>query len=304
MLPEAMTLQLIRSAPHRYKVYKIDKKKSGEKRTIAQPSRQVKALQYWAIEKILKGLPVHPAAMAYRKRRSIRDNAARHAPQKYLLKLDFQNFFPSIRAGDLEAYFSLNNVSGLTDEDVFLLQRLLFWNPKRTKKLVMSIGAPSSPILSNILLYGFDRKVQAICSKEKVKYTRYADDLTFSTDRPNVLRDIEPQIRQICNAMKHPKLKLKDEKTVHASRRGARKVTGLVLSNDGEPSLGRDRKRLIRAQVHHFLSGKMNIDDAMKLRGMLAFANSSEPDFLQRLRDHYGDGAISRIMSLGTSSAN
>jgi len=300
MLSEEDLLSLIRSAPRRYKVYEVDKKDGIGKRTIAQPAREVKSLQYWAIRNALRGLPIHSAAMAYRKGRSIRENAARHAPQRFLLKLDFQNFFPSIKAGDLRAYFSAHNPKCWTAEDISQLERILFWRPKGTKKLIMSIGAPSSPLLSNVLMHDFDKNVVAFCSKSRVKYTRYADDLTFSTNRPNVLRDVKEQVERLCKTMKHPKLKLKEEKTVHASRGGSRRVTGLVLSNEGSPSLGRDRKRLIRAQVHHFLTGNMGFEDAIKLRGMLAFVNSSEPDFLERLKVHYGHEAICRITDMQT----
>jgi hypothetical protein len=146
-------------------------------------------------------------------------------------------------------------------------------------------------------LYDFDKKVQAFCAKKKVKYSRYADDLTFSTNRPNVLREVEIQIAEICKRMEHPKLQLNPEKTVHASRGGARRVTGLVLANSGEVSLGHARKRLIRAQVHHFLAGRLNPDEAAKLRGMLAFVNSVEPAFIQRLRAHYGTAEIDQIIN-------
>jgi hypothetical protein len=99
--------------------------------------------------------------------------------------------------------------------------------------------------------------------------------------------------------MMHPPLRLNAEKTVHASRGRSMRVTGLVLANSGEVSLGRDRKRLIRAQVHHFLVGKLSPEDAAKLRGMLAFVNSAEPTFIRRLRDHYGEAEIDTIMNSG-----
>jgi retron-type reverse transcriptase len=186
----------------------------------------------------------------------------------------------------------------LSSEDIVRLKKILFWNRRREGRLVMSIGAPSSPMLSNILLYDFDKKVQAFCAKKKVKYSRYADDLTFSTNLPNVLREVEVQIAEICRRMEHPRLQLNTEKTVHASRCTSRRVTGLVLANSGEVSLGHSRKRLIRAQVHHFLTGRLSPDEAVKLRGMLAFVNSAEPSFILSLKNHYGDAAIDRIVNM------
>lgn len=297
MIPEATLDHIIRSAPYRYKVFEIDKRDGRTKRTIAQPARELKALQYWVMDKVLSTFPIHGAATAYRKGRSISTNAAKHAPTRFLLKMDFKDFFPSITGEDFEAFWAGRNGIDLSREDIVRLKKILFWNRRREGRLVMSIGAPSSPMLSNILLYDFDKKVQAFCAKKKVKYSRYADDLTFSTNRPNVLREVEIQIAEICKRMEHPKLQLNPEKTVHASRGGARRVTGLVLANSGEVSLGHARKRLIRAQVHHFLAGRLNPDEAAKLRGMLAFVNSVEPAFIQRLRAHYGTAEIDQIIN-------
>lgn len=291
---------LIRSAPYRYKVFEVEKKGGMGKRTIAQPAREVKALQYWVIDNVLRDFPIHPAAMAYRKGSSIRDNASLHAQQRFLLKLDFADFFHSITAQDFEAYLAASSPNKWTREEVVQLERILFWNRNRAGRLIMSIGAPSSPALSNALMFEFDERVQAICRGMTVNYSRYADDLTFSTNFPNILRDVDAHVEGICRDLKHPRLVLRREKTVHASRAGSRRVTGLVLSNAGTVSLGRERKRLIRAEVHHFLSGNMEPEDAIRLRGMLAFVNAAEPTFLDRLRDAYGTDAISRIMSLGS----
>ena len=298
MIPERTLDYIIRSAPFRYKVFKIEKRSGNGKRTIAQPAREVKALQYWVMEKILRQFPIHPAAMGYRKGRSIVTNAAKHAPQRFLLKMDFRDFFNSITSDDFEAYIRRRSKDEWSEEDISYLKNILFWNRDRKGKLIMSIGAPSSPMLSNILMYDFDKRMQAFCTKRKVKYSRYADDLAFSTNRANILREIEVQVTAVCKEIALPHLKVNTEKTVHASRGGARRVTGLVLTNDGEVSLGRERKRLIRAQIWHFINGKLSQEDMQKLRGMLAFVNSSEPKFIQRMRDHYGHDAISRIIGM------
>lgn len=296
MIPEVTLGHIIRSAPYRYKVFEIDKKDGVGKRTIAQPARELKTIQYWVMANVLHQFPVHSAATAYRRRLSIRTNASKHASNHFLLKLDFKDFFHSIVAADLEAFLTKRGDIDLSAEDIGHLKRILFWNRRREGKLVMSIGAPSSPMLSNILMYEFDKKTQAFCGKKKVTYTRYADDLTFSTKRANVLREVEVQVAEICKQLEHPRLRLNPEKTVHASRGGSRRVTGLVLTNEGAISLGHDRKRLIRAQIHHFLDGRLSPDESAKLCGMLAFVNSAEPSFIQSLRDYYGSVQMDRII--------
>lgn len=289
-------LKLIRSAPMRYKVYTIPKRTPGQVRTIAQPAREVKALQYWVMANFLAQFPIDEAAMAYRQGRNIADNARPHAHSRFLLKLDFKDFFPSIRDVDFRRFVGANAPS-VIDSDVELLTRILFWRPKGTSQLCLAIGAPSSPLLSNIMLREFDREVSRFCSKLQIAYTRYADDLSFSAQASEVLSEAEAMVNALCARQQSPRLTLNREKTVRVSKKRSRRVTGLVLSNDGRVSLGRNTKRKIRATVHHFLTGRLSKEEALSLRGMLAYVNSVEPQFLNSLRATYGREAILRIQT-------
>jgi RNA-directed DNA polymerase len=172
----------------------------------------------------------------------------------------------------------------------------------RGKSFELSIGAPSSPMVSNILLYRFDLAIEGLCAGMGVIYTRYADDLTFSTNRTDVLQRIEKQIPKICTALGSPRLFLNRQKTVYASKRGSRRVTGLVLSNDGLVSIGRDKKRGIRATFHKYMSGGLADDEVAHLAGMLAFINSVEPSFLRRLSEKYGSAAVRDLLARRGSS--
>jgi len=78
LLSEYELMKLVRSAPRRYKVYQIPKRKPGQFRTIAQPAKEVKALQYWVMEHFLGNFPVHPAATVYGSVKNISDNAPPH----------------------------------------------------------------------------------------------------------------------------------------------------------------------------------------------------------------------------------
>jgi RNA-directed DNA polymerase len=99
-----------RGASHAYKTYVIRKRGGGE-REIHHPSKQLKALQRWFLQYVLSALPVHPAAMAYIKHRSIFDNATIHADSRYLLRMDFENFLPSITETDLRVYIDNHRTS-------------------------------------------------------------------------------------------------------------------------------------------------------------------------------------------------
>jgi len=293
-LSVAELLKLIRSSPMRYKVYTIPKRTPGQFRTIAQPAREVKALQYWVMSNFLTQFPIDEVAMAYRQGRNIADNARPHVRNRFLLKLDFKEFFPSIRDSDFKRFLA-KNAPSVTDSDAELLTRILFWRPKGTRQLCLSIGAPSSPLLSNILLVDFDRAVSEFCLRLGVTYTRYADDLSFSARSSQPLADAEKMVATLCAKRRSPRLTLNREKTVRVSKKRSRKVTGLVLTNEGHVSLGRDAKREIRATVHHFITGKLSREQALSLRGTLAYVNSVEPDFLNRLRAKYGSEVIRQI---------
>ena len=131
---------LLFTAAYRYKLHYIEKRHGRGKRLIAQPTAESKLLQRWAVEKYVTQLPIHKAATAYRLGVSIKDHAAVHAANRYLLKLDFQDFFPSI----LGTHFLMHLKSHMkiSEEDANLLMRLLFRFDREMQDYVLSIGAP------------------------------------------------------------------------------------------------------------------------------------------------------------------
>jgi hypothetical protein len=284
--------RIIRTAPQRYKVFEIQKR-TGGMREIAQPAREVKLLQRILLERFLINLPVHDAAKAYRTGLSIRDNAAPHAGNGPILKMDFQNFFPSIRSHDWLDYCKTNNV--FEAEDRLLSSMILFRKAKREQLLKLSIGAPSSPMVSNILMHSFDALVAAEADRKKIVYTRYADDLTFSGQRIGMLKDMIEFVHDTTRQMNSPKLTVNTEKTTFVTAKTRRVVTGVTLSNSGQLSLGHDRKRLLSAQIHHAIRGKLNVDELKMLIGYLAFAKVVEPSFLDRMYKKYGFEQIRRL---------
>lgn len=240
-------------------------------------------------------MPVHPNAIAYVKNKNILDNCAPHAKHPFILKLDFKDFFPSVKGEDFLNYAKGNHDINLTEAELIMLMKILFWQPKREDGLRLSIGAPSSPYLSNAIMYNFDSQMEQHCSQIRINYTRYADDLTFSMEDSALRGLILQKVKEVLNQLPFPTLEINSRKTVFGSKAHRRMVTGLILSNDGDVSLGRDKKRYIRAQVHHFANGKLNDEQRDKLRGMLAYVRHIEPDFLNRLQKKYGSNIISSI---------
>ncbi len=292
-LSETDTRSILASAPVRYKTYLIPKRNGGS-RQISQPAREVKFLQKVFSDEVLSKLYIHEAAMAYRRNRSIKDNAAAHAGSGAIIKFDFSNFFPSITATDWKSYCEKFSVFE-NEEDINLTCNLLFRRSKYGSILRLAIGAPSSPILSNVIMADFDKLISELVAKHKVSYTRYADDLTFSAKRAGNLSEVERILRNVLQYMPSPRLRINEGKTVLATKKYRRVVTGLVLTDDGEVSLGRDRKRVIRESVHRYTLGLLDDEQAARLSGLLAFVNAVEPSFLDRLVEVYGLSKIEEI---------
>lgn len=277
-LPRDVAYRIARTAPLRYKVYTI-KKRNGGDRVIAQPAKEVKAFQYLLISRLKSRIPVHEAAMAYRQGTSILKNAQAHTPSSYLLKMDFSNFFPSIVESDLIAHLKRHCADWLTEGDIRFICHIALWAPGRQPPRRLCIGAPTSPLLSNSIMYEFDGVVSSRSKDLGVRYTRYADDLSFSSDSGAALSEMQKIVGEMLEKLDYPQLILNKGKTVHASKAGNRTITGLVLTPDGAISVGRDRKRIVRAMYWRFLQGQLNLAEIEKMNGYLAYIDSIEPGF-------------------------
>ncbi|GIZ13979.1 retron St85 family RNA-directed DNA polymerase [Pseudomonas sp. NCCP-436] len=286
--------RLLQRAPHTYKRYEIDKK-SGGKRLVAQPAKETKILQRYLMRVVFNDLPIHECATAYSSGSSVRKNAELHVVNPYISKFDFVDFFGSIKESDLILHFSRFLGGKVSEQSIKDIARVCCIQHKGRADHCLSIGAPSSPVLSNSIMYDFDEQVEAWCKERGITYSRYADDLTFSTSGKGVSAEIEPMIRGLLNDLPYPRLSLNDKKTLHLSKKVQRRVTGVILNNEGKLSLGRERKRKISSMIHRFSLGQLDEKDVFQLQGLLGFAEDVEPLFVSRMRGKYGIGVISAL---------
>ena len=159
-LTKAEVLSIARNAPKRYKVYEIPKRSGQGTRTICHPSRELKALQYFFLREILNTLPVHRSATAYEEGRSIKQNAEAHRLSRVILKVDFDSFFHSIRVANWEK-FATDKFPDWSPEEHAFSQRVLFWGRGTASPECLAIGAPTSPRVSNVIMYELDEVLSA-----------------------------------------------------------------------------------------------------------------------------------------------
>ncbi len=285
----------VASAPKKYKVYTIPKKSSGT-RTIAQPSKRLKDYQRSLVKLLETKLPVHDAAFAYKKNIGIKENAESHKESNYLLKMDFQNFFYSITPKLFFDVLITHNIE-FTTLDKYLLEKILFFNrsKKTNGKLVLSIGAPSSPLISNFIMYFFDETISATCLSLNVVYTRYADDLTFSSNTKNTLFTLPALVKKALRNHFDGAITVNELKTVFSSKAHNRHITGITITNENKLSIGRQRKRYISSLIHRFSIQQLDQEYIKHLQGLIAFCLNVEPDFVERMKNKYSIETMSAI---------
>ena len=166
-------------------------KKTGGERIISAPMPRLKRAQYWVLDNVLARAPLHQAAHGFVPGRSIVSNAAPHVGQAVVINLDLKNFFPSISMPRIKGVF---RQLGYGEQIATILALLCTEAPTDEVKVdgetfyvahgsrALPQGAPSSPALTNILCRRLDARLQACAAKLGYRYTRYADDLTFSGD--------------------------------------------------------------------------------------------------------------------------
>ena len=296
--------ELILTAPERYKVFTIAKKSSKNKRrTICQPSKELKLIQRYVAKTYLQKFNIHSSATAYLTGCSAYKNSCLHSKNSYINKYDFKDFFNSISKSDFILFMKSFCKFDLTPNDIEDLSNILFWNDHRNRKYVLAIGAPTSPIVSNILMNNYDKSCFEYCNSHEVTYTRYADDIVISSAKKEALKKCEAYLFNNKSLSGISCLEFNNQKTKRLSKKGKRVVTGFIISNEGKPSLGREKKRLLRSMIYRALHGYKDLEILGYILGMLGHIKSIDLPFLKSLKKTYGEDFIDKIKQLDASKS-
>lgn len=241
-------------------------KRSGGTRAIWAPRPQLKQAQRWVLDNILERCLVHGAAHGFLAGRSIATNASQHTNSRVLVKMDIADFFPTISWKRARGVF---RKAGYGEQIATLLALLCTEAPRELVEdagqhyyiamgeRCLPQGAPTSPALSNALCVKLDRRLSGLAQKLGWRYSRYADDLTFSLPHNS---KSAPTIKQLLGSVhaivSDEGFQIKAEKT-RVIRQGAQQtVTGLVVNEGQAPRVSRKLKRQMRAAIHNLQQGK------------------------------------------------
>lgn len=223
-----------------YKEYKIPKR-NGSMRVIHEPMPNLKEIQTWILDNILLSpgvlKAIAPVVTAFVPHRSIIDNAKWHKGKKTVICMDLEDFFPSVDRKQVYYVFSGlgygNDVSGI-------LAHLCTYDG------ALPQGAPTSPMLSNLVMARIDKMIYNFCVGNGITYTRYADDLTFSFNRKF---DYGLLIGYVTMVMDKAGYAINHEKTKVYHRNQSQNVTGIVVNEHLQ--VGKKYRKKIRQEIYY-----------------------------------------------------
>ncbi|MGI0107938.1 reverse transcriptase domain-containing protein [Salinimicrobium sp. WS361] len=158
----------------RYNSFSIPKK-SGGKRIILAPIPSLKTIQAKLEKEFSKHYKIKNHVHGFVSKKGIKSNAKIHIKQNHVLNLDLENFFPCINFGRIRGIF-LKNPFNFNQEVASLLAQLCTQNNQLPQ------GSPCSPVLSNFICRRLDNELRKLAAGNKCYYSRYADDITISTN--------------------------------------------------------------------------------------------------------------------------
>jgi RNA-directed DNA polymerase len=263
-------------------------KRDGTQRAIWAPKKKLKAAQRWVLHHIVERLPTHGAAQGFLVGRSTVTNAAVHANSRVVLKMDVKDFFPTVTWRRVKGVFRR---AGYREQISTLLALLCTEAPREVVELegktyyvslgprCLPQGAPTSPALTNALCLRLDRRLTGLAKKLGWRYTRYADDLTFSLPADAKDTPPDPLIKLVTTIAAGEGFTIKGEKT-RLARSGRRQtVTGLVVNRDLPPRAPRKLRKQIRAALHNLKAGKPlpEGESLVRLQGYAAYIYMTDP---------------------------
>lgn len=286
-------LQIINRAKFRIKIFYIPKR-NGSKRKIFHPDKKTKLIQYWLIHNILSRFPIHKSATAYKKKASTLENAIQHKCNRYFIRIDLQSFFPSIKFIDFENFIYHKNGLNYIDSNSFDVKNLLklINNICFLQDQTLPIGFPSSPTISNILMHEIDSiissNIKNIEHFGSGVYTRYADDIVFSTNKKNACNFFYEYFNNLLNETLSPKLYINKDKTLFTSTSGGSTiVTGIKICHDKHITLHKKYKDHIRLMLSLYAKNKLDKNEHQSLVGHLAYLKNIDGNFYTKLSLKY-----------------
>lgn len=273
---------------NKYRKFEIPKK-SGGVRIIQAPVTRLSLLQQRLAEKLYKCIEeiqsdnsrFLAASYGFQKNKTIISNADCHKRRRFVFNVDIADFFGSINFGRVRGFFIRDKFFSFDPAIATVVAQIACYEN------ALPQGSPCSPVISNLIGNILDLRLLALARDARCTYTRYADDLTFSTNHKLFPEDIAVQSknsdwivgRKLRKEIENAGFKLNDMKSRMSTRHSRQTVTGLVVNT--KPNVNRDYYRTARAMCHTLfrtgqyrrfsVNGDLITNNLNPLEGMLSY---------------------------------
>ncbi len=241
--------------------YRFDvPKKSGGMRHIAAPKTQLKTAQRQILEKILEKAEISDVAHGFIKSKSVLTGAKAHQTSPDLLiNIDLENFFPTITFERVRGLFQYLGYSGYISSILAMIctycERMAVEIKGETKYIktserILPQGSPASPMITNMICKRMDKRINGLCQKLGVIYTRYADDMSFSYTGELENFAIGSFLNSIQKIIEAEGFHINAQKTHILRKHNRQYITGIVINN-AEIGVTRNWIKILRASIHN-----------------------------------------------------
>lgn len=220
-LTTALVNELSQNAHDEYHEFRIPKKQGGT-RLIYPPSKRLKVVQRRILDRLVQAVKFPRWVTGGVLKRSIVTHAQVHLGQKMLATFDVQNFFPSTTCDHLAGILTKFGIDGQAARAILELV---------TYQGCLPQGAPTSTFFANLALDRADRRIDAICRKHKLRFSRYIDDIALSGNT-----DLRPFRSAVCDAIESAGFTVAAKKTRFMEASQCQVVTALVVNKVLRPS--------------------------------------------------------------------
>lgn len=225
------------------------------------------------------------------RKRSIITNAMMHLNRKNVLNVDLKDFFDSFNFGRVRGFFITNRHFSLHPDIATVIAQIACYNN------TLPQGSPCSPVITNLITHILDIKLAALARTYSCTYSRYADDITFSTRKKifpeQIMKDLEGSYiagHSLNGEIRRAGFTLNPRKTRIRNQDSRQEVTGLVVNK--KPNVNSKYWRTVKSQCHllfksgsfvEIIDGKPEPGNINQLEGRLNFID--QVDYYNRLRD-------------------
>lgn len=261
-----------------------------------KPSIRLAEIHRYLRLAILPSLKINKEVVfSYRNNKSSKDALKAHLTSHFFFITDFKDFFKNLNKLDIEKAF-YENLPNIPIQDcnnylTHLVNLTTIGNQ-------LPVGFSTSPVLSNSILFHFDNELMLYCSEHNIKFTRYADDLIFSSKESDNFFGAIAKITELSNTLFAGRLKINEHKSKVLNRSSDKiKILGNVILQNSRITIDRQVKNKIESALHIYLNKPDYWETFLKdkfpkgipqISGTLSHINAVDPVYIRKLKQKYG----------------